>query len=152
MTHHEGSDNLMHIMERIPIHELKDKAGYELPALVFEIDKTLVGRFAAAVGDDSPRWHTEAPPSLIPALGFDRVYELLASSDEVAVLHGATEVEFFQRVSLGDTVTMKAKIASARERISAGKTTIFVNVEVAYSNQLNQPVAACRQTAIVTTK
>ncbi len=47
---------------------------------------------------------------------------------------------------------MKAKIASARERISGGKTTVFVNVDVAYTNQLNQPVAACRQTAIVTTK
>lgn len=142
----------MPIMERIKIHELKDKSGYELPALVFEIDKTLISRFAAAVGDASSRWHTEAPPSLIPALGFDRVYELLASSDEVAVLHGATEVEFFQSVSLGDTVTMKAKIASARERVSAGKTMVFVNVDAAYSNQLNQPVATCRQTAIVTTR
>jgi len=142
----------MPIMERISIHELKDKAGYELPTLVFEIDKTLILRFAAAVGDNSPRWHTEAPPSLIPALGFDRVYELLASSDEVAVLHGATEVEFFQPVSLGDTVTMKARIVSARERVAAGKTTVFVNVDAAYSNQLNQPVAACRHTAIVTTK
>ena len=142
----------MPIMERISIHELKDKAGYELPTLVFEIDKTLILRFAAAVGDNSPRWHTEAPPSLIPALGFDRVYELLASSDEVAVLHGATEVEFFQPVSLGDTVTMKARIVSARERVGAGKTTVFVNVDAAYSNQLKQPVATCRQTAIVTTK
>lgn len=142
----------MPIMERIPIDELKDKAGYELPTLTFEIDKTLITRFAAAVGDGSPRWHTEAPPSLIPALGFDHVYELLASSDGVAVLHGATEVEFFQSVSLGDTVTMKAKIASARERISGGKTMVFVNVDAVYSNQLNQPVAACRQTAIVTTK
>jgi hypothetical protein len=142
----------MPVMQRIPIHELKDKAGYELPALVFEIDKTLIARFTAAVGDNSPRWHTEAPPSLIPALGFDRVYELLASSDEVVVLHGATEVEFFQAVSLGDIVTMKAKIASARERVSGGKTTVFVNVDAAYSNQLNQPVAACRQTAIVTTR
>jgi hypothetical protein len=142
----------MPVMQRIPINELKDKSGYELPALVFEIDKTLIARFAAAVGDDSPRWHTQAPPSLIPALGFDRVYELLASSDEVAVLHGATEVEFSQSVALGDTVTMKARIASARERVSGGKTTVFVNVDAAYSNQLNQPVAACRQTAIVTTK
>ena len=97
-------------MERIPIHELKDKAGYELPPLVFDIDRTLIARFAAAVGDDSPRWRAEAPPSMIPALGFDRVYELLASSDKVAVLHGATEVEFFRPA----------------------------------------PVAACRQTAIVT--
>ena len=142
----------MPTMDRIPIHELKDKAGYELPELVFEIDKTLISRFAVAVGDGSPRWRTEAPPSLIPALGFDRVYELLASSGEVAVLHGATEVEFFQLVSLGDTVTMKARIASARERVSGGKTTVFVNVDASYSNQLNQPIAACRQTAIVTTK
>jgi acyl dehydratase len=139
-------------MERILIHELKDKAGYELPVLTFDIDRTLISRFAAAVGDESPRWQTEAPPSLIPALGFDTVYELLASSDEVAVLHGATEVEFYRQVIFGDTITMKAIIASARERISGGKTTVFVNVDVVYSDQLNQPVAACRQTAIVTTK
>ncbi len=142
----------MAVMERIPITELKDKAGYELPALSFEIDRTLISRFAAAVGDNSARWHMEAPPSMIPALGFDRVYELLASSDEVAVLHGATEVEFFRPVSLGDLITMKAKIASARERISGSKITVFVNVDAAYTNQLNEPVAACRQTAIVTSK
>ncbi|PPD58301.1 FAS1-like dehydratase domain-containing protein [Dehalogenimonas etheniformans] len=142
----------MGVMERIPILELKNKTGYELPILTFEIDRTLISRFTAAVGDGSPRWQTEAPPSLIPALGFDRVYELLASSDEVAVLHGATEVEFFQSVALGDTVTMKARIASARERVSGGKTTVFVNVDASYSNQLNEPVAVCRQTAIVTSK
>ncbi|APV43602.1 N-terminal half of MaoC dehydratase [Dehalogenimonas formicexedens] len=142
----------MAAMERIPILELKNKAGYELPPLVFEIDKTLISRFAAAVGDGSPRWQTEAPPSLIPALGFDRVYELLASSEDIAVLHGATEVEFFRNVSLGDTISMKSKIASARERISGGKTTVFVNVDASYTNQLDEPVATCRQTAIVTSK
>ncbi len=139
-------------MERIPIHEIKDKAGYELPPLVFDIDKTLISRFADAVGDESPRWQTEAPPSLIPALGFDKVYELLASSDEVAVLHGATEVEFHHAVTLGATITMKAKIASARERVSGGKTMVFVNFDIAYTNQLGEPVAACRQTAIVTSQ
>ncbi|KTB47439.1 FAS1-like dehydratase domain-containing protein [Dehalogenimonas alkenigignens] len=136
-------------MERIPFNELKDRAGFELPVMSFDIDGTLIRRFAAAVGDRSPRWQTEAPPSLIPALGFDRVYEMLASADEVAVLHGATEVEFFQPARLGDSVTMKARIASARERVSGGKTMVFVNVDAAYTNQLGQPVAACRQTAIV---
>ncbi len=139
-------------MEPIPIHEIKDKAGYELPPLVFDIDKCLIRKFAEAVGDDSPRWQTEAPPSLIPALGFDKVYELLASSDKVAVLHGATEVEFHHPVNLGDTVTMKARIASARERISGGKTTVFVNFDIGYTNQLHELVAACRQTAIVTSQ
>ena len=139
-------------MERIPIHEIKDKAGYEMPQLVFDIDRTLIARFAAAVGDDNPRWQTEAPPSLIPALGFDKVYELLASSDKVAVLHGATEVEFHHPVLLGDSITMRAKIASARERVSGDKTMVFVNFDIAYTNQLNEPVAACRQTAIVTSQ
>jgi hypothetical protein len=137
-------------MECIPITELKNKAGYELPEISFDIDRTLIGRFAAAVGDDNPRWQTEAPPSLIPALGFDRVYELLASADEVAVLHGATEVEFHRPVRLGETITMTAKIASARERVSGGKTMVFVNVDAAYTNQNGESVATCRQTAIVT--
>lgn len=136
-------------MIRIPFSELKDKAGFELPALSFNIDRTLIRRFAEAVGDESPRWHAEAPPSLIPALGFDRVYEMLASAEEVAVLHGATEAEFFQPVRLGDTITMKARIASARERVSGGRAMVFVNVDAAYANQLGQPVAASRQTAIV---
>jgi len=136
-------------MDRIPFNDLKTSAGYELPVLVFEIDKTLVSRFAAAVGDESPRWQTEAPPSLVPALGFDTVYEVLASSDDVAVLHGATEVEFHRKVRLGDTVTMKARIASARERVSGLKAMVFVNWDIAYTNQLNENVAACRQTAIV---
>ena len=137
-------------MERIPIFELKDKAGYELPLLVFDIEKCLIRKFAEAVGDESARWQSEAPPSLIPALGFDKVYELLASSEKVAVLHGATEAEFHRPVKLGDTVTMRAKIASVRERRTTTGVMVFVNFDITYTNQWSEPVASCRQTALVT--
>lgn len=137
-------------MERIPITELKEKAGYELPPLVFDIEKSLVRRFAEAVGDVSQRWQNEALPSLIPALGFDRVYEILASSEKVAVLHGATEVEFLKSVKIGDTITMKAVISSARERRTANGITVFVNFSISYNNQDAETVANCRQTALVT--
>lgn len=137
-------------METILISELKDRAGYELPPLEFELEKGLISKFTEAVGDDSQRWQTEAPPSLITALGFDKVYELLASSEKVAVLHGATEVEFHSPAKMGDTVTMKAKIASARERRTATGVTVFVNFDICYTNQRGEPVANCRQTALVT--
>ncbi|MGI2336633.1 MAG: FAS1-like dehydratase domain-containing protein [Dehalogenimonas sp.] len=137
-------------MERIPISELKEKAGYELPPLVFDIENGLVRRFADAVGDVSQRWKNEALPSLIPALGFDRVYEILASSEKVAVLHGATEVEFLKSVKIGDTITMKAVISSARERRTANGITVFVNFSISYNNQDAETVANCRQTALVT--
>ena len=137
-------------MKSILVSELKDRAGYELPPLEFELEKGLINKFTEAVGDASPRWQTEAPPSLIPALGFDKVYELLASSEKVAVLHGATEVEFHLPVKIGDTVTMKAKIASARERRTATGVTVFVNFDISYTNQRGEPVASCRQTALVT--
>ena len=137
-------------MERIPVGQLKDMAGYELPELVFDIEQNVVSKFAAAVEDDSPRWRQEALPSLVPALGFDRIYEMLASSEEVAVLHGATDVEFYRPVQVGDTIEMKAKIASARERRSANGIMIFVNFDIDYLNQEGEKVVFCRQTALVT--
>lgn len=137
-------------MDRIPITELKEKVGFELPPLVFDIEKGLVRKFVDAVGDTSPLWQVTAPPSLIPALGFDRVYEILASSDKVAVLHGATEVDFAQSVKIGDTITMKAVIASVRERRTPNGITVFVNFVLSYINQHAETVASCRQTALVT--
>ena len=136
-------------MECIPIEELKSRAGFRLPELVFNIEKGLVSRFSAAVGDNSLKWAGQAPPSLIPALGFDHVYEILASGEDVAVLHGATEVEFFIPVLIGDTITMHADIASARERKTARGLTVFVNFDIEYINQEGNVVASCRQTALV---
>lgn len=137
-------------MERVPVSQLKDMAGYELPDLDFAIEKSVVTKFTAAVGDQNPRWQSEAPPSLVPALGFDRIYEMLASSDQVAVLHGATEVEFYLPVLVGDTIKMKSRIASARERRSANGITVFVNFDIEYLNQAGEKAAFCRQTALVT--
>jgi acyl dehydratase len=137
-------------MEPIPITELKGKAGYELPPLMFDIERGLVNKFAAAVGDLNSRWETEAPPSLIPALGFDQVYEILASAETVAVLHGATDVEFIKPVNIGDTIVMKAVISSARERRTENGITVFVNFNISYINQEAAVVANCRQTALVT--
>ncbi|ADJ25688.1 conserved hypothetical protein [Dehalogenimonas lykanthroporepellens BL-DC-9] len=136
-------------MERIPIEELKDRAGYDLSVLTFDIEKGLAGRFTAAVGDENPLWLEQAPPSMIPALGFDSIYEILSSADDVAVLHGATDVEFHNPVMIGDTITMVARIASTRERRTSRGLTVFVNFDIAYTNQRGDAVASCRQTALV---
>jgi len=134
----------------IPISELKNSTGYHLPTLKYNIDSTLVSRFCAAIGDDSPRWHKEAPPSLIPTLGFDKVFEMLDSGPQVTVLHGSTEYEMYKPVYLGDTIAVQATLASARERVSQGKTSVFTSFDILYLNHKEEMVARCKQLAIVT--
>jgi acyl dehydratase len=62
-----------------------------------------------------------------------------------AVLHGSTELECFEAVKAGDTVTVNARIAALRER----PPLTFINLELEQYNQEKVLVARCKQMAIL---
>jgi acyl dehydratase len=100
-----------------------------------------------AVGDPAPRWlgeKAEAPPALLLTIGFERVISMLLDLPE-AVLHGSTELECFEAVKAGDTVTVNARIAALRER----PPLTFINLELEQYNQEKVLVARCKQMAIL---
>jgi hypothetical protein len=133
--------------QQLTIEDLKTNAGQPWLTLTYTIERGMVQRFIEAVGDENPRWQgkkPEAPPALLLTIGFERVISMLLSLPE-AVLHGSTDLECFEPVRVGDTITITAKVASVRERLPM----TFINLELEQHNQKGVLVARCKQLAIL---
>ena len=131
------------------IAETKEREGQPLTPVTLRVEKGLVERFCRVVGDNNPRWHKLAPPSLMLTIGFNEMVEDLAYGDILTVLHGSTELEPHLDVAIGDSITANSRIAKIRERQGQMGATLFITVESDCINQNNEKVALCRQVAIV---
>ena len=107
----------------------------------------MVQRFVQATGDHNPRWQNQeyTPPTFIVSLGFEQIEQELATDSPVTLLHGSTELECYQPVKVGDTLTAAAKITDVRERQGKMGKTAFVTFELTYRNQRQELIARCRQ-------
>jgi len=130
--------------EPIIPEEYKDKIGVAWSLGVFEIEKGMIRRFARAIDDSNPHWETMAPPTFIVTLGGEEFGKQMMTMFHDGLLHGSTELECYQPVRLGDSITVNAKIASIRERSQMA----FVTFELTYTNQKQELVARCQQTMI----
>ena len=133
--------------EQITIEQLKANVGQPWLTLTYPIERGAVEKFADAVGDTNPRWRgerAECPPSLLLTIGFEKVISMLLSLPE-AVLHGSTELECFEPVMAGDTITVSAKVSAMRER----PPMTFLNLELEQHNQRGTLVARCKQLALL---
>jgi acyl dehydratase len=140
--------------------ELRDKIGVEWQPKVCEIERGAIRRFVQAIDDPNPLWQDEeyarqskyggiiAPPMFILTIGFEQIQQVLTPSASVTRLHGGTELECYQPVRLGDTITVITKIANIRERQGKMGKTVFMTFEITYKNQRRETVAKCRQIVI----
>ena len=124
--------------------EFKAKIGEPWELGVYEIEKGMIQKFARAVDDPNPRWETMAPPTFIVTLGGEQFGQQLMTMFRDGLLHGSTELECYQPVTPGDSITVNGKIASIRERSQMA----FVTFELTYTNQKQELVARCQQTMI----
>ena len=142
--------------------ELKGKIGAEGGPKVYEIEKGMIQHLARAIDDPNPLWQDEeyakkskyggiiAPPSLVMALGledFDAERWQVWHSE--AELHAGTELEYYQPVRPGDTITITSKLAGVREREGKrlGKM-LFLTYVRTFKNQRQELVAKCHQTYV----
>lgn len=149
----------MAVSEQI-IKELESRVGVEGQPLEYEIEKGMIKRYAAAIGDPNPLWQDEgyaagtrygcivAPPNFILTLGFGRVLQKYLEDPEITVLHGSTDVEYRWPVKAGDVISVSATVSKVRQRQSKLGDTLFVTFDMKYRNQHQQAVAECRQLAI----
>ncbi len=142
--------------------EMRSKIGVEGEPRVYEIEKGLIRQFARAIDDPNPLWQDEeyarkskyggivAPPALVIALGWEDFQAEGLRMSNTAGLHGGTELEYYQPIRAGDTITITNKLVTARERDSnrLGKMA-FLNYERTYINQRQEVVARCRQLIII---
>ncbi len=139
--------------------ELRSKIGVEGKPRVYEIEKGLIKQFARAIDDPNPLWQDEeyarkskyggliAPPALVIALGWN---DFQADGPRArAGLHGGTELEYYQPIRAGDTITITNTLIDAQEKDSKrlGKMAVFT-YERTYKNQRQEVVAKCRQLVI----
>lgn len=144
------------------IEELRSKIGIEAEPEVYEIEKGMVRKFVQAVGDPNPLWQDKdyarksryggivAPPTFILTVGFELIGRLLTSLSSTTLLHGSTELEYYQPVRPGDVVTASPKIANIREHQGKKGKLMFITVDITYKNQRQELVAKCRQMVIST--
>lgn len=143
------------------IDKLQSLIGIAEKVTEVEADKSLVRRFAQAIGDTNPLWQDEAhatrtrfggvvaPPHILTAsimsgagirpkvtLPFNRTVD------------GGGEIEFFQPIRPGDKIVSTTKLVDVR--VKDGKTgrMVFVSFETIHRNQKNEVLAKSKATII----
>jgi N-terminal half of MaoC dehydratase len=117
--------------------------GLTFPAVSFEVTPERVGAFRAIFGQERgvpPTFLTAAEFSVLPTVVNDPRLEL----DFARVLHGSQDYEYRRPLREGERLTIRARIASVRQRGGSGFVTIVMDV----IDAAGDPVAVCRSTMI----
>ena len=142
--------------------ELRKMVGVECPPTVWEIEKGAIIKFAEAIDDPNPLWNDEkaarksryggliAPPTFFAMLRNDALMDMVFKLDLPAkrVLNGGNELEFFEPVRPGDTITVTGKLANIAEREGSMGRMLFLVFEYTFKNQFDEVVCIGRNTII----
>jgi hypothetical protein len=93
--------------------------GKTYPDVAFEVDAARAGGFASLFGDPSavpPTLMTAAEFSVIPTIVGDPELDL----DFARVVHGSQEYEYARPLAVGEPLTVRARLASIRQRGDTG--------------------------------
>jgi len=105
--------------------ELESLLNVELGPEIYEIEKGMVRKFAEAIEDPNPLWQKIAPPTFPAALiPKELFHKLLAAKCPLSrSLNGASELEYYQPINVGDVITCFSP--SSQNSTSALKSAIF---------------------------
>jgi hypothetical protein len=130
--------------------ELRSLLNVEFGPEVYEIEKGMVRRFAEAIEDPNPLWHEVAPPTfpaaLVPTELLHKLFTVRCPLTRY--LNGASELEYYQPINVGDVVSVTARLDKLRKMEGKEGTTLFMIMEVTYQNQRGGVVARGRYTYI----
>ena len=136
--------------ESVISQELESLLNVEFGPEVYEIEKGMVRRFAEAIDDPNPRWQEIAPPtfpaSLVPTELLHRL--LTAECLLKRILNGASELEYFQPIKVGDVISVTATLSRLRQMEGKEGKTLFMVMEVNAKNQSGEVVVRGRNTYI----
>ena len=130
--------------------ELEGLLNIEFGPDVYEIEKGMVRRFAKAVDDPNPRWREIASPTfpaaLVPVSLVHRLFN--ARSRLTRLLNGASELEYFHPIRVGDSISVTAKLTRLRQMEGKEGLTLFMFTEANYTNQRGEVAVRGRNTYI----
>ena len=136
--------------ESVITDEMKKLIGVELGSEVYDVEKWWVRKFAEAIDDPNPRWQEIAPPTFATALICDELDNAIMTLNGPLTrgLNGGNELEYFQPIRIGDTISVTGKIVNMRERAGRLGKMLIIYSELTYTNQKGEVAAKCRNTSI----
>lgn len=130
--------------------ELEGLLNVEFGPEVYEIEKGMVAKFAAAIDDLNPRWQQVVPPTfpaaLVPAELLHRIFN--AEGPLKRLLNGSSELEYLQPIEVGDTISVTGSLTRLRQVAGSDGPTLFMFTEVTYTNQRGEVVVRGKNTYI----
>lgn len=130
--------------------DLKSLLNVEFGPIVYDVEKWWAKKFAEAIGDPNPQWQKVTPPTFPTALILEELDTAIRNLDGsyTRALNGGNELEYFQPIRIGDTISVTGKITNLREREGKlGKMLIIIS-ELSYTNQKGELAAKCRTNSI----
>ena len=136
--------------EPIISDELQSLLNVEFGPEVYEIEKGMVRKFAEAIEDQNPLWQQVAPPTFPAALVPTKLLHKMttAKCPLTRFLNGSSELEYYQPIKVGDTISVTARLDRLRKMEGKEGRTLFMIVEITYKNQKGEVVARGRNTYI----
>jgi hypothetical protein len=136
--------------EPIISEALESLLDVEFGPEVYEIEKGMVRKFAEAIDDPNPRWQEMAPPTFPAALvPTELLHHLMTAECPLnRILNGASELEYFHPIKVGDVISVTARLEKLRKMEGKEGKTLFMIMGVSYKNQDGEVVAKGRNTYI----
>ncbi|MDE0643386.1 MAG: MaoC family dehydratase N-terminal domain-containing protein [bacterium] len=123
---------------------LEELVGRSYGPIRFRVEETRVKAFVAATGDDPERWQSHAPPSFAAAALFKAAPAFLYDPQVLPharfLLHGEQAFSWYRPWSVGDSLTISARVEKLRGR--GGTSFVTFGAEVWDAEQ--QPVLSSR--------
>ena len=139
--------------------QIKSLIGVEWEPIICEVEKGGIRRFAQAIEDRNPLWQDEqkakqsryggiiAPPTFIPLSNMNQeIYApvLEAECPLTRPLNAGCELEFFEPIRPGDTITVVGKLVNAEEKAGKMGKMLLLDVEMTFTNERGDLAAKAR--------
>jgi len=136
--------------EPVITEELRSLLNVEFGPEVYEVEKGFLRRFAEAIDDPNPKWRQVAPPTFPAALVPTGLLHQLfnAKCPLKRILNGASELEYFQPIRVGDVINVKGSLIRLRQLEGKEGRTLFMITDVTYTNQRGEVVVKGKNTYV----
>jgi hypothetical protein len=136
--------------ESVITKELESLLDVEFGPEVYEIEKSMLKKFAEAIDDPNPRWLKEGSPTfpaaLVPKALLNRLFN--ADIPLKRLLNGTSELEYLKPIMPGDVISVTSKLTRLRQVPGAEGPTLFMFTEMTYINQRGEVVVKGKNTYI----
>jgi len=126
--------------------EIKALLNVEFGPKVYEVEKGMVRKFVEAIDDPNPLWQKVAPPTFAAALQLEEFIEKIftVKCPLTRYLNAGSELECYQPIKIGDTISVTGKLTDVREREGKTGKMLFMIAELTYRNQKGEVVVKGR--------